>query len=195
MQQDTNNPTSPSQPDPSKKDRNERVRPIEYALVAIIAGAIGIMAVPDLDLPRTDMVGMAQVTQLQYKMGVYRQSLEDYREDHNFYPGYGAGQKGCWERGELSAEVYRRQLMQRSTELGLTNVNDSSRFPFGPYLSIGMIKNPVNGLDTVRLLRDDQDFPADPDGATGWLFKPATGELHANCDGVSAVTGISYFDL
>jgi hypothetical protein len=195
MQPDSTNPTDPTLPTPSPKNDRERVRPIEYALVAIVAGVVGVMAVPELDVPKTDMVGMAQVTQLQYQMGNYRDVIESYRADHKVYPGYAYGQRGAWLHGSISGTDFRRQMLFGSTEWGRTSPTDPGSYPFGPYLETGMIKNPVNGLDTVWLLADDQDFPAEPTGTTGWIYRPATGEIIANCEGVSVLTGVQYFDL
>jgi hypothetical protein len=195
MQHSNNTPTDLHHTDLTPQQGSDRVRPIEYALVAVIAGAIGFMAVPALDMPEKDMVGMAQTAQLQAKISAYRDTLDVYRAEHVVYPGYSYGQKGAWEHGPVSGVDFRRQLLFSSTELGRTSPVDPGNFPLGPYFETGMLTNPINGLDTVWLLRDKQPFPAEPTGTTGWIYKPATGEIYANCEGESALTGAPYYSL
>jgi len=185
---------SPDSPVTNPK-HSEKVRPIEYVLVAVIASAVGVMAVPDMTPDVGSMAGLSQVTQLQYQLNNYRTALDNYEADHHVYPGYGYGRAGAWLHGELSGLNFQRQMMLWSDEWGNVGQMTTGRMEFGPYLETGLLKNPVNGLDSVRLLRDDQAFPANPTGETGWYFKPFTGELRPNCEGGSTFTGQSYYEL
>jgi hypothetical protein len=46
--------------------------------------------------------------------------------------------------------------------------------------------NPLTGLDQVLVVEDGASMP-DPTGATyGWIYKPLTGEIIANCTGSDA---------
>lgn len=184
----------PSTPTSSSKD-SEKVRPIEYVLVAVIASAVGVMAVPDLTPDIGSMEGLSQVTQLQYQLNNYRSALDEYRADHHVYPGYGYGRPGAWLHGELSGVNFKRQMLLWSDEWGNVGQMTPGSKELGPYLETGLLKNPVNGLDTVRLLRDSEPFPSEPTGETGWYFRPSTGELRPNCVGTSTFTGQSYYEL
>ncbi len=174
---------------------SEKVKPIEYALVAIIASAVGVMAVPDV-VPEIDsMSGLAQLTQLQYQLDSYRSAIGNYRADHHVYPGYGYGRPGAWLHGAPSGLDFKRQMILWSDEWGHVGQMSPGIKELGPYLETGLLKNPINGLESVRLIVDGQSFPAEPDNETGWYFKPQTGELRANCDGKSTFTNQSYYQL
>lgn len=175
--------------------KSERVRPVEYVLVAVIASVVGAMAVPDMTSGVTSMPGMSQVTQLQYQLDSYRSVIGNYRAEHHVYPGYGYGRAGAWLHGEPSGVNFKRQMLLWSDEWGNVGQMTPGRMELGPYLESGLLKNPVNGLDSVRLLTDSQEFPSTPSGETGWYFKPLTGELRANCSGSSPYTGQSYYQL
>lgn len=189
------NPIDFHKPDSSPKRDNEKVRPIEYGLVAVIAGAIGVMAVPDFKPVPTDMRGMAQYTQFQYKLDNYRDVLETYRAEHDTYPGFIPGT----ESGDLDAPVselhLRYQLLLGSSEAGYFHAVNPIDFPLGPYFETGMTKNPVNGLDSVQLLANDEPFPVEPNGQTGWLYKPATGEIRANSLGGLSLLKKNFYDM
>ena len=187
--------TSPSSPATTSKRDSERVRPVEYLLVAVIASAVGVMAVPDLTPDVGSMAGLSQLTQLQYELNNYRSAIGNYEADHHVYPGYGPGHAGAWLHGELSGTNFQRQLLLWSDEWGNVGQMSPGQKELGPYLETGLIKNPVNGLDSVRLIPDGQAFPATPDGETGWYFKPETGELRPNCEGTALFTGQSYYEL
>jgi len=185
----------PTQPPPTHQKSSERVRPIEYGLVAVIASVIGAMAVPDMTSGVEGMTGLSQATQLQYQLDSYRSVIGNYRADHRVYPGYGYGQPGAWLHGEPSGVNFKRQMLLWSDEWGNVGQMTPGKKELGPYLETGLLKNPVNGLESVLLLRDDQEFPPVPSGETGWYFKPLTGELRANCLGSSPYTGQSYYQL
>jgi len=193
MQKPSPTPSS-NTPDPAKR-KSERVRPIEYALVAVIAGAVGAMAVPDMTPDVGSMAGLSQLTQLQYQLNNFRSAVGDYEADHHAFPGYGPGRAGAWMHGELSGVNFKRQMILWSDEWGNIGQMTPGRMELGPYLERGLLENPINGLDSVRLLRDNEPFPAVPGGETGWYFKPATGELRANCAGESIFSGQSYYEL
>ena len=183
------------QPDSPPKRNSERVRPIEYGLVAVIACAIGVMAVPDFKPAPTDMKGMAQFTQLQYKLDHYRDVLQSYRAEHATYPGYRPGTEQNQFDAPVSELHFRYQLLLGSSEAGYFNAVNPVNFPLGPYFETGMAKNPVNGLDSVHLLANDEPFPEVPDGQTGWVYKPATGEIRANCPGEMSLLNKSFYDM
>ena len=175
--------------------KSEKVRPIEYILVAVIATFVGFMAVPDLTPEVPGMAGFAQEARLQYELRVFRGALDEYREEHAVYPGYGPGRAHSYVHGDMSGLQFRRQMLLWSDEWGNVGQLSPGRMELGPYLETGLPKNPINGLKSVRLIQDGYDFPAEPDDTTGWLFKPETGELRANSAGGSPLTGKSYYQL
>lgn len=180
---------------PAAPVSSEKVSGIEYFLVATIASVVGFMAVPDLTPEVPGMEGFAQEARLQFELRNFRQALEDYREDHKVYPGYGPGRANSYLHGDMSGLQFKRQMLLWSDEWGNVGQLSPGRMELGPYLERGLPKNPINGLEHVRLIPDGMDFPVEPDGSTGWLFKPETGELRPNCDGGSPLNGLSYYQL
>jgi hypothetical protein len=53
--------------------------------------------------------------------------------------------------------------------------------------------NPLNSLDTVQMLGDSDDFPANGDNSHGWIYKAATSEMRADSTGSNA-NGKRYYD-
>ncbi len=185
----------PSRQHPPGQRTKRKPGATQYGLVAVVASVVGVMAVPDMAPEYSNMEGLTQLTQLQYKVENYRSALQEYRADHHVWPGYAPGRAGAWTHGQPSGVSFARQMILWTDEWGQPGQMTPGRRELGPYLETGLIKNPINGLDSVRILRDSEAFPVEPSGTTGWYFKPATGELRPNCEGVSAGTGLPYYSL
>jgi len=54
-------------------------------------------------------------------------------------------------------------------------------------------KNPFNELNTITVLGNDEEFPAEAPGGTGWIYKPAIPEARLNYPGTDG-DGIRYYD-
>jgi len=186
---------SPQRRQPEPKSRPRRPRVVEYGLVAVMAGTLGIMAVPNLTPKVSNMDGLAKLTQLQYQVDYYRGALEDYRAEHHVWPGYGPGRAGAWLHGAPSGVNFKRQMVLWSDEWGNVGQPILGSRELGPYLELGLPKNPINGLESVRLLLESESFPEEADGTTGWYYKPSTGELRPNCKGTSVVSGEPFYSL
>ena len=185
----------PSLQQPPVREAKKKPGAIQYGLTAAIAGVVGVMAVPDMAPEYSNMEGLTQLTQLQYKLDNYRGAIEAYRAQHHVYPGYGPGYANAYLHGQASGVAFKRQMVLWTDEWGNPGQLSPGRRELGPYLETGLIKNPINGLESVRILRDGESFPFEPSGESGWYFKPATGELRANCEGVSVFTGEPYYTL
>jgi hypothetical protein len=53
--------------------------------------------------------------------------------------------------------------------------------------------NPLNHKATVQVLADGDAFPANGDDSHGWIYKPATAEVRADC-GANDESGNRYYD-
>jgi len=62
----------------------------------------------------------------------------------------------------------------------------------GGYLS-DIPENPFNGLTTIRVLKNADDFPAAANGVFGWIYKPATQTIKLDYPGTDT-EGSSYYD-
>jgi len=54
-------------------------------------------------------------------------------------------------------------------------------------------QNPFNNLNRVRIIGNDEDFPAEATGQDGWIYQPATKIIHIDWPG-SDSHGVRYFD-
>ena len=64
---------------------------------------------------------------------------------------------------------------------------------FGPYLPAGFPANAVNGLATVRLVREGEPF--EPDDTTGWIYRVEDGDIRLNTSTTLRGSTTRYFDL
>jgi len=154
---------------------------IAVAMLAILA----IVAVPHFARSAED----TRASALQANLGVLRASLEFYKLQHGGkYPGYPV------EGGAPTATLTERQLLHASARGGATADPGTTGFPFGPYLKERVPLNPINGLHTIRIIVDDEAFPAEADGSSGWVYKPAIGKIRPNSTG-EGPDGASWFDF
>jgi hypothetical protein len=160
-----------------------------------LMGSLGLVAVPGPEAAEVDLSGTAVTQRLQLALVDLRDGLIAYRRDHANFPGYLPGTPMRSLRGDITEKCFRDQLVGWSDDWGRTVPFYEARFPHGPYLVYGIPENPVNGLDTVHMLGDLEEFPAEPDGKTGWIYKPKTGEIRANSAGKVPRADIRYFDL
>jgi hypothetical protein len=58
-----------------------------------------------------------------------------------------------------------------------------------------VLPNPLNHRANVRFLSGSEPWPADGDDSTGWLYRPATGEIRANSPGTSPWSGNRFMDM
>ena len=84
------------------------------------------------------------------------------------------------------------QMTMSSNSSGQTAAVGTPGFERGPYL-MRMPVNPLNDLDTLQLLADGANFPANGDDSHGWIYKPATAEIRADCTGANGA-GRLYYD-
>lgn len=169
------------------RSRTEDGRPptlTEYALVVLVMGAVGLVGVPR----RQEAGERDQTPRLVRSLGLLRGAIEAYAEDHGEYPGYDVRQGG------LSEANVQRHLTERTDELGHSPVNPWGPDPFGPYLW-SLPVNPLNGRATIQVVGDHEPFPDAPDGRTGWIYRPATGDLRANVSGTLPGGEGRYYDL
>ena len=133
---------------------------IAVALIALLAATV---------LPQLGAAGAkSEGERLREQLHVLRGQIELYRVQHrNVLPGV---------TGPFLEQLTRR-----------TNVGGESgegpEYPFGPYL-IGETfpENPLTGRAGVAVVEGDLP-PTDPaDGAHGWIYSAATGELRARGD-------------
>jgi hypothetical protein len=119
-----------------------------------------------------------------------RAVLADYHADHGRWPGQGAR--------EVSARLLHEQLSLPTDRAGRVLIwqqpRQRTQATLGPYRD-GVPANPSNGLATTRFLAADEAWPAEADGTTGWIYRPATGEVRANTPGRASPQAPRFYDL
>lgn len=158
---------------------------VELLIVVVILAILAAVAIPQFTSSAED----AKASALQANLGVLRNSMELYKLQHSGkYPGYPNG------AGDPTSALYTSQMLTASKADNSTAAVGTAGFPYGPYIKETLPANPVNGLNTVKVLIDATAFPGTPDDTTGWIYKPAIGKIRPNVTGVSP-SGTNWFDL
>ena len=165
---------------------------VQVTLCVIVASLLLLVAMPD-QAPRAQHGPGAEALQLRHALARLRAAIEGYRIDHGGWPGLPPGSR-AQGGASASAAWLERQLVRASDDRGAEAHAGTVR-AFGPYLRPAIPANAVNGLATVRVLAPGEPWPASPDGSTGWIYRPETGEVRANSAGSSPGDGIRYDQL
>jgi general secretion pathway protein G len=151
---------------------------IEILIVVVILAILATIVIPQFSNASVTAKENTMKDDLRY----LRTQIVVYRAQHgDVPPGYPSG-----DRSQApSAAAFVDQMTKPTDQDGIANGSASSVFKFGPYLS-KMPLNPLTGLDQVLVVEDGASMP-DPTGATyGWIYKPSSGEIIANCTGSDA---------
>ena len=136
---------------------------VEVLIVVVIMGILAATVLPQFTAANDDAKESALVQDLQ----LLRSQIQMYRFQHE---------------GNLPAAADLESRLISKTKVDGT-VDAAGEY--GPYIIGQLPTNPFNGLRTVA----EGSSPlvvGDVDGATGWLYDPATGELRANYVGTTA---------
>jgi len=151
---------------------------IELLIVIVILGILATIVIPQFSNASVN----AKENTLKDELRYLRTQIVVYKaQHHDIPPGYPNGDRNATPTGP----DFIAQLTRPTDAFGVTASAASSVFKFGPYLS-AMPHNPLNNLQAVLIVPDNQPMPA-PTGVTyGWVYKPLTGEIIANSPGSDA---------
>ena len=161
------------------------------SVCAALAGLVGVMAAPpEASVPEVSPV-RALENELWKNLRIVRAAIADYRADRGRWPSAeGIQSSGAMcEHGALGCELgFHEDGLAPPPPLILRDAHV-------PYLPHGIPINPVNDLRTVLILEPTAEMPASPDGSTGWIYDPRSGEVRSNV--ARRVHGRTqrYFDL
>jgi hypothetical protein len=154
---------------------------VQVTLLIVISSLLFyLMAVPHPPISRESLQAEREIAELRLTLREMRALIENFRMEHGDWPGRGgdgpdpSGFEQGVSYGAAESEARARTKLR---------------------IMAGIPKNPVNGLRTVRYLTKGDDWPAEPDGSTGWYYRPSTGEIRANCPGRAFRSNVRYFDL
>jgi hypothetical protein len=149
-----------------------------YSLVAALV--LFAIALPIPGPRRAGELAERRYVELGLALAEMRALLLDFRADHGAWPGQGRDGRGdpILLDDQLALPTGPNGDVLHPGAPGLSRPGAR-----GPYRDGGVPTNPINGLASVRFLRPDEPWPEDGDGRTGWLYRPATGEVRANLPG------------
>jgi len=160
---------------------------VEILIVVVLLGVLAAVVIPAVAKSGTAAKQSAMAEQL----SMLRRFMLVYKSQHlEVAPGYLNGDAGA----DPTDEAFRNQATLSSNSSGVTAPRGTRGFSYGPYLS-RIPTNPFNDSDAIQMIGNDDPFPdADElDGKSGWVCKPATGEIHPGNKGEDD-GGIPYYD-
>lgn len=149
---------------------------VEILIVVVILGILAAIAVPKL----TNASQTARENTLKDDLRFLRTQITVYQsQHHDVYPGFPGGDiSSTPTEGDFVA-----QMTMYSDERGNTNATGTAAYKYGPYLS-RMPENPVNSFATITIIGPGGAMT--PDGTTGWLYSPSTGQILPNLTGTDS---------
>jgi prepilin-type N-terminal cleavage/methylation domain-containing protein len=158
---------------------------IEILVVVVL---LGILAGVVLPLVAGGAIS-ARESALALEVQMLRRYVLVYTSQHREVgPGYPNGDT----TQATTEQAFVEQITLSSNSNGQTAAVGTPGFERGPYL-MKLPENPLNGLSTVQMLGDADNFPANADDSHGWIYKASTREARADSTGTSD-SGKAYYD-
>lgn len=164
------NPTSsPAAPQARTSTRTTHAAVHATLLTCIVGLAIYVAQAPAERRNLQDMQAQRATAELSWRLEELRAVVADYRARHGVHPGQGEGKVDPhWFESTYDNT---RERTERETTM--------------PRTLAGVPANPVTGRADVRFLAANEPWPEEADETSGWLYRPASGEVRANCRGWS----------
>lgn len=125
--------------------------------------------------------------ELRLSLAELRAIVSDYRVEHGAYPG-------CDSNGAADPRWFEKRWQRAIERANLRSHTGGARLA-PTETPGGAPKNPINGLATVRFLGANDPWPTAADDTSGWVYRPSTGEIRANCAGKAFGSGPAYWEL
>jgi hypothetical protein len=187
---------------------------LTLALV-ITALVLVMMAIPGSRRTRAQVESQRLTTELQLTLDELRASVADFAASNGHFPGAGPSRHTdpFWVEHQLDIALRRSsESAARSggttfgsptsgTQVSIIETNAGAPRAVGGArrrtfrLDDPVLENPLNGRSSVRFLKPDEPWPLEGDDSSGWLYRPATGEIRANSPGKSTWTGTRFLDM
>jgi prepilin-type N-terminal cleavage/methylation domain-containing protein len=173
---------------PEKRKEKESAGAFTLVEILIVVVLLGVLALVILPMVSGSVIS-ARESAIAQDLHMLRRYVLIYTAQHReVAPGYPNG-----DRTQAPTEqAFVEQTTMASNPSGQTAAVGTPGFERGPYL-MKLPVNPLNHKDTVQMLADGDAFPADGDDSHGWIYKPATSEVRADC-GASDENGKRYYD-
>jgi prepilin-type N-terminal cleavage/methylation domain-containing protein len=158
---------------------------VEILIVVVLLGVLAAIVIPALAKSTT---GAREAT-LETDLKLLRRFVEIYTGQHlEVPPGYPNGNTAV----APTEQAFIDQATLSSKADGTTAARGTPGFNRGPYLS-WIPTNRFNGHNTIQIVPDGGDLPANADDSHGWVYKPSTREIRPDNAGTD-LTGRPYYD-
>lgn len=159
---------------------------VEILVVVVLLGILAAIVIPVIANSSTAAKQSALAVDLQ----LLRRVVLVYKYQHllEVGPGYPNGQSS----GAPTEQAFVDQATLSSNNGGQTAPVGTPGFSRGPYLSKIPV-NPFSGKDSIQMLGNGEDFPANADDSHGWIYKAATSEIRPDNTGTDD-SGKRYYD-
>jgi len=158
---------------------------IEILVVVVLLGILAAIIIPAIANSSTSAKQSALAVDLQ----LLRRFVLIYKYQHlEVGPGYPNGQSS----GVPTEQAFIEHATLSSNTSGQTAPVGTPGFNRGPYLSKIPV-NPFNNKDSIQMLGNGEDFPANADDSHGWIYKAATSEVRPDNTGTDG-SGKRYYD-
>jgi len=184
----------PRAPYPSARAQQDRAQFwVKVTLFVVVVGLVLFSIALPIPGPRRDAASAERRhVEVRLVLAEIRAVLADFRADHGIWPGQGLDGRG--DPALLSDQLV-RPTGRHGAVLAPAEGGGRIERVLGPYTAAGVPANPINGLTSVRFLRADEPWPSEADGLTGWIYRPATGEIRANLAGRAFPSAPRFLDL
>jgi prepilin-type N-terminal cleavage/methylation domain-containing protein len=158
---------------------------VEVLIVVIILAILAAIVLPKF----SNASAVARASMLADDLRLMRAQIQVFRAQHNdVAPGYPNG----ISTGTPTQDAFVSHLTKATNKAFGVAEPGTAGFPFGPYFS-SFPENPINGLQTVKIVANAAAFPATADDSFGWVYQGSTLIFKADSAGVDD-KGVSYFD-
>lgn len=158
---------------------------VEILAVVVLLGILAAIVVPQIANSNTSAKQSAIAADLQ----LFRRFIMVYKAHHlEVAPGYTDGDT----TQAPDEQAFIEQATMSSNAAGETAAIGTEGFDRGPYMQKIPI-NPFNNKNSIEMLGDDEEFPADADDSCGWIYKASAGQIRADATGTDG-SGTRYYD-
>lgn len=165
-----------------------KARAFTLVEILIVVVLLGVLAGVVLPLIASGAIS-ARESALASDLQMLRRYVLMYRTQHlEVAPGYPNGDT----TQAPTEQAFFDQMTLASNPSGQTAPVGTPNFERGPYLMKTPV-NPLNGLDTIQMLADGANFPANGDDSHGWIYKAETAEVRGDNTGANSA-GKLYYD-
>ena len=148
---------------------------VEILIVVVLLGILAAIVIPAF----AGGAMSARSSALAQDLRILQRFILIYKSQHmEIAPGYANGNTA----NAPTEQAFIDQAILSSKTAGQTAAVGTAGYGRGPYL-MKIPTNPINNLNTVQMLADGQDFPANADNSHGWIYRAATNEMRSDCTG------------